>query len=919
MPGDTVLLTGAGLEEARVEVLRVADEPSQMPSPVSFSWPVGLQAEKGLQVNDLSLKFVLPAKFSVGLFRYRVSSATGAVVGLLNRPQVWWVQGDLGTTCSPGGWLRVFGKCLRLGDSGKDSASKSVRAVSPRVFLKGPKSVTLAAEANPYSALVKVPPDLPEGEYEVYFHNGYGGNAGWSAAEKIVVAKPQPWSEKRFNVRDFGATGRGDTDDTPAVQQALAQAGEKGGVVFFPRGRYQITETLTVPRFVTLQGETAEETCLFWPEMTTPPPALIQGTNSFAIQDLTIYASRHRHIIVGDLGGQPEAGNIFLRRVRVRGNNYRGHLKPEEVDQRFRDSLQLSTGGGDTVRMGGRNIVIEDCDLYGSGRSLFLSRVRGGRVTGNTFYNGRWGWYCISGSDGLIFENNQVIGADLMSTGGGLNCLDGSTYSQNVYYAHNKLRLMHGWDREAMTSDAGGEFYIGKVKSISGKTMTLAEPIKGKRDAFGASIFIFEGKGEGQFRRVVNMEGDTVQMDRPWDVPPDETSMVGIGMFQGHYILFDNEFTDTGAMQFYGNSVECIVAGNRGTRMSGFYGLGLWYHGYQPSWFCQFLNNTITEGNYYHWSSATDAVIGIHGASRPPVKGALNRATVVRGNRLEGNSHIEISGVCRDVIVEHNILRNAEFGVHVHATCTQVLVGDNQFDNVAKPIVDDVALRKEREERMKKFANRQEPVLILDFEETKGGRFVDDSGCGFVVEQMGGVKQITDGHRGKAAAFDGSGFLRVNEPWVFNTPNLTISLWMKPTVLSGRRGLVAKRFHGASCPFVLGHTGSNLTFEAADSDNHWTFNFIAGGVLKQNEWTHVAAVIKQGEGVALFVNGKLVAEKRNPSPRAPNDQPLIIGREAWGGDPPAGDTPGFYIGILDELKIWTRALSADEIQVESQR
>jgi len=236
---------------------------------------------------------------------------------------------------------------------------------------------------------------------------------------------------------------------------------------------------------------------------------------------------------------------------------------------------------------------------------LFLSRVRGGRVTGNRFCNGRWGWYCISGSDGLIFEENTITGADLMSTGGGLNCLDGSTYSQNVYFARNRFSLLHGWDREAMTSDAGGEVYFGKIAAVDDRTLRLAtEPQSGRPDWTGAGVFVLAGKGAGQYRRVVRHEASTVEVDQPWTVPPDVNSDLGITMFQGHYLLVDNEFTDTGAVQFYGTSIECLIAGNRGTRMQGFRGLGLWYHGYQPSWFCQFLGNEIAEGNYYHWDSA---------------------------------------------------------------------------------------------------------------------------------------------------------------------------------------------------------------------------------------------------------------------------------------------------------------------------
>ena len=31
-----------------------------------------------------------------------------------------------------------------------------------------------------------------------------------------------------------------------------------------------------------------------------------------------------------------------------------------------------------------------------------------------------------------------------------------------------------------------------------------------------------------------------------------------------------------------------------------------------------------------------------------------------------------------------------------------------------------------------------------------------------------------------------------------------------------------------------------------------------------------------------------------------------------------GDTPGFYAGLIDEVKVWTRALSADELLAEIQ-
>ncbi|MBM4087154.1 MAG: hypothetical protein FJ272_20380, partial [Planctomycetes bacterium] len=485
-PGEAALVVGGGLTGApRIEVVRLPDAAPGSPSATPLAWPRKSERVETLQPTDGSVKFVLPATLKPGVFAYRISTSAGATVGLLNRPCVWWAQREAGDS------LRLFGKDLNL-----DTAKCTL-------LLRGPKSLTLSAEADSFAAKAALPADLPAGEYQVFVHNGCGGPAAWSEPVAVAVSARPQWPQTVLNVKDFGADGTGARDDTASIQAALAKAQENGGgIIYFPRGRYQVTDMLTIPRFTVLRGEKRELSCLFWPDMAKPPEALIKGANAFGLEDLTLYASNHRHVIMGDLGKQPDAGNVFLRRIRVRADAYRGHLKPEDVDERFRTSLRWSTGGGDTVRLGGENVEVTDCDLYGSGRSLYLSRARNARVSGNTLHNGRWGWYCLEGSDGLIFERNTLIGGDLMSTGGGIANY-GTACSRNIYYAHNRLRLMHGWDREAMTTDAGGEAYFGKVSSVAGAVMTLATAPKwGGRDWKGGGVFILDGKGAGQYRHV---------------------------------------------------------------------------------------------------------------------------------------------------------------------------------------------------------------------------------------------------------------------------------------------------------------------------------------------------------------------------------------------------------------------------------
>jgi DNA-binding cell septation regulator SpoVG len=907
-PGQTVVVVGEGFgNQPKVSIRSLVLDDVRQPPAKDAPATEGIVTVDVLQPSDQGFKFTIPGTFRPGIYLYQIDTDSGSCHGYLNRPRAWWAQGDLGVAASPGGRIRVFGQNF--------GRKPLISILLPDWSKRG----DLSATGDEYAVSADIPPDLPPGSYRLIVHAAKGCQATWSDSLSIEVAKPIAWPATVFNVRSLGAEGDGVKDDTTAIFTALQKADEaKGGVVYFPRGRYRVSEALSIPRFTVLRGEKREWSCLAWSDLAKPPEALIRGTNSFGIEELTLYAKDHQHVIAGDLGDKPEAGDVFVRRVRVRADVYRGHPSQEEVAKLFGSQMRLSTGGGDTVHLGGKNIEITDSDFYGSGRSLYLKMARGGWVEGNKFYNGRWSWYCLEGCDGLVFANNELTGGDLMSTGGGIANYSTSC-SQNIYFAHNRMSLAHGWDREIMTTDAGDGAYFGKIKSVEKTKMTLAEAPekfgkKSQRDWRGSAVFILAGKGAGQYRRLVDYEGDQIEVDRRWQVTPDQDSLVSITMFHGHYLLVDNDFADCGAMQFYGTSIECIVARNRGTRMAGFRGLGLWYYAFQPSWYCQFLDNEILEGNYYHWNQAGDSVLEISGAKHDPYQGPLNIGAVVRGNQLHGQSCIRVAGTCREVVVEGNRVSHSEQGIFVSRDTERVLVKDNVFDDVAQPVLDEVAEQKAAEAKMARFLGRKEPVAIWDFDGRVGEKFADASGNGFAAAPVEKVA-VVDGLRGKAICLDGSSYLQVSEPAIFNAPELTVSLWIKPDQLKGRRGIIAKRFGGTAAPWVISQNDAALGFEAAATDGKWPWNFRTGPLLTEKTWTHLAVVMQRGR-VAIFVNGKLVAGKEHDAARAINTEPVIIGRDAWGGDPPNGTTPGLFIGCLDEIRVWTRPLSEAEVQAE---
>ncbi|NOZ21245.1 MAG: hypothetical protein GXP25_09155 [Planctomycetes bacterium] len=931
-PGEAALVSGADFGPgAKVELaLLPADRPG-MPG-ANAKLAVKPQAVETLQPSDTSVKFVIPQDMRAGVFLCWVANEAGKSKPiLLNNPSPWWVQGDAGLTATPGGWIRIFGNCLAF------------PGARPQVVLKREERPIMAsvAKASPYSIRVVIPENCPEGQYEVFVHNGLGGQIAWSKPLKITIAKKKPWPGAVFNVRDFGATGGGKTDDTGAINAALAKAEENGGgVVYFPRGKYIMTETLTVPRFTILRGERMNLAALMWPDRKDPLPAIVKGTNNFGIEDLTIYCTRYIHVIVADQT-EPEAGNVHLRRVRVRADIFRGHMKVEEVGERFAQFKKLSTGGGDTIRLGGPNVEVTDCDLYGSGRSMYLYRVRGARIANNILYNGRWGWYCIDGSDGLILENNQILGADLMSTGGSLNCYR-SAYSQNVYYANNILRNMHGWDREAMTTDAGYGAYWGTATNITPTGFDIVNPDEWKKWAkrkdgwTGAGVFIIGGKGAGQYRLVKSYDGKHVEVDKPWKIVPDEKSEITITMLQRNYLFVNNQFFDAGiAIQFYGTSVHHIVDGCKATRAGGFYNSGRWYRHYQPSWFCQFFNNEILEGNCYRYGAnnarlAGDSFLGTQGLPRPPSTAPLAVCSIHRRNRLHNNAKIWIRGgnkadapCVKDVIIENNTIENADVGIEIDAGCAGVLLRGNQFKNVTQKVRNTAALLKKVEEQRAKLVGMQGPIAHWTFDKKEGTLVRDVSGQGFHGVIDGEMTYEANGVKGSAAVFDGKGCVKVEDTELlkhnlFNLKQITLAAWIKPKTVDLRRGIIAKRMRNTAAPFVLAVRDGRLSFEACDVDGKWSYNFASKEpVIKPDEWQHVAAVVESAKGVVLYHNGKEVARIGATKEILPNSEPLVIGREAWGGAP--GDTrvPGYFVGLLDEVKIWARCLSPEEVAAEA--
>lgn len=149
------------------------------------------------------------------------------------------------------------------------------------------------------------------------------------------IPTPDEKTAGDYNVRDFGAVGDGKTDDTIAVQSALAFiASRSGGKLFFPEGDYQIGGTpdfkgLALPSNVTLYGVGGLQSNAGTSDLPRKSPSRITLTaanralfrigecmEKIALKDIELVAnSQQKTYAVEALGAYTSAQDLFFENV----------------------------------------------------------------------------------------------------------------------------------------------------------------------------------------------------------------------------------------------------------------------------------------------------------------------------------------------------------------------------------------------------------------------------------------------------------------------------------------------------------------------------------------------------------------------------------------------------------------------------
>jgi hypothetical protein len=169
---------------------------------------------------------------------------------------------------------------------------------------------------------------------------------------------------------------------------------------------------------------------------------------------------------------------------------------------------------------------------------------------------------------------------------------------------------------------------------------------------------------------------------------------------------------------------------------------------------------------------------------------------------------------------------------------------------------------------------------------------------------LDGATWQTSGRFGGALEFDGDGDnVSVADDASLDLTNaLTLEAWVYPTSAPAYAAVIAKDRSGGGLPYGV-ETASGLPDAYVNAGGH--VGATATSPLSPASWTHLAETY-DGTTLRLYVNGALAASAAVSGTLPNSADPLRIGGDRTWGE--------WFAGRIDEVRVYTRALSPSEIQ-----
>lgn len=500
----------------------------------------------------------------------------------INRTEAWWVGPQ---PASPGGTTAVYGRNL----ANANGTEKSW------VYLKktdGGGRWVPVLQVNPYRVEFRIPANMELGSYEVWIHNGHGGEFGWSGPISLSVTR-SPWAgqpSRTFNVRDYGARGDGRTDDEAAIQRAVEAAGRAApATVYFPAGTYMVSRGFLPPNNVRWLGAGPDKTIIRamsgFRRNEDRGYALLFGENQSYGNNIEI-----RGLTLDQAGNPGRTGfPIWLRWVRnVKITNARVISRPGPFfNFEFSRQILISRTG-----------FIGDGGYLGDARQVFIDSS-----TFRLTFNANSALSTQGGGGEVAITNNVIRDFDPTKPEGTASgrffvSQPHSGGTEHYYFAGNRtidlappVQDWSGFDSNSGEQILFEQCCAGHVQTIASATRTTFR-LNNFRDSLDirkpTDIMVNWGPGVGQVRRIVAYDSATgvFTVDRPFAVVPPAGSNVSLAATASRIVIYKNQFdgksnyatkdTASCAVQLY-NSTDVIIDGNLITNMRG--GIEFWATG----------------------------------------------------------------------------------------------------------------------------------------------------------------------------------------------------------------------------------------------------------------------------------------------------------------------------------------------------
>ena len=170
-----------------------------------------------------------------------------------------------------------------------------------------------------------------------------------------------------------------------------------------------------------------------------------------------------------------------------------------------------------------------------------------------------------------------------------------------------------------------------------------------------------------------------------------------------------------------------------------------------------------------------------------------------------------------------------------------------------------------------------------------------------------------EGKVGKGLFFDGKSVLQIDYKPILDDfqKGITVSAWIKKDTASHWNTIISREIGSGWSEYIGLAVHQNKALFSVDPDGKSYQNVKADELIQPDVWVHLAGTF-DNKTYKLYINGKLIKIGACSSPLHFSDQnPLLIGANSNNQNQSLVDC---FKGVIDEVRIYKRALNPEEIR-----